>query len=117
MPLGDQYGFYWYHSHSKTYYNDAIRGPLLIRRNKSFARPFERLAQHDVERGAMLQAERDAVPVVLADWYHNLSSAVFEQYNRTGAFPYCVDSLLANGRGRVHCLPTWQWAPQNLTWQ
>lgn len=106
MPLGDQSGFYWYHSHFKTYYNDAIRGPLLIHPDPSLRRPFESLAENETERLAMRQAERDAMPVLLADWYHNLSSSVYQEYIRTGAYPNCVDSLLANGHGQVQCLPS-----------
>merc|ERR1712000_93630 len=33
------------------------------------------------------------------------SDTIFARYNRTGAFPSCVDSILANGQGRVQCLP------------
>ncbi|KAK3669153.1 hypothetical protein LTR78_010966 [Recurvomyces mirabilis] len=105
MPLGDQYGFYWYHSHFKSYYNDAIRGPLLIHPSPSLRRPFQSLAQTEAEESALLQAEKDATPLLLADWYHDPSNAVYQQYFRTGAFPGCVDSLLANGHGRVQCLP------------
>lgn len=54
---------------------------------------------------ALLQAERDATPVLLTDWYHELSDTVYARYFETGAFPNCVDSLLANGQGRVQCLP------------
>ena len=43
--------------------------------------------------------------MLLADWYHDLSDTVYARYLRTGAFPSCVDSLLANGQGRVRCLP------------
>ncbi|KAK3115344.1 hypothetical protein LTR53_005429 [Teratosphaeriaceae sp. CCFEE 6253] len=106
MPLGDQYGFYWYHSHFKTYYNDAIRGPLLIRPSPSRRRPFDSLAANDSQLSALLQAERSATPVLLTDWYHNLSNTIYDQYMETGAFPNCVDSLLANGQGRVQCLPS-----------
>lgn len=42
--------------------------------------------------------------MLLTDWYHNLSNMVYNQYFETGAFPNCVDSLLANGMGRVQCL-------------
>ncbi|KAG9906297.1 hypothetical protein KCU81_g10042, partial [Aureobasidium melanogenum] len=105
MPLGDQYGFYWYHSHFKTYYDDAVRGPLLIHPSPSLQRPFESLAKNATDLPALLQAERNATPVLLADWYHNLSNSVYQEYMTTGAFPNCVDSLLANGRGRVQCLP------------
>ncbi|RAR01519.1 Conidial pigment biosynthesis oxidase PcArbB [Stemphylium lycopersici] len=105
FSLKDEYGFYWYHSHFRAYYDDAIRGPFLIHASPSRRRPFEALARNDDEVAVLLQAERDATPVLLTDWYHRLSDDVFAQYFETGAFPSCVDSLLANGYGRVQCLP------------
>lgn len=53
----------------------------------------------------MLQAEKDAVSILLNDWTHELSDTIFARYLQTGAFPSCVDSILANGLGRVECLP------------
>lgn len=53
----------------------------------------------------MLRVERAATPLLLADWYHRLSDVIYDEYLTTGAFPQCVDSLLANGYGRVQCLP------------
>lgn len=63
------------------------------------------MAQTEAEKSALLQAETEATPLLLADWYHSPSNTVYQQYLRTGAFPSCVDSLLANGHGRVQCLP------------
>ncbi|KIV94136.1 hypothetical protein, variant 6 [Exophiala mesophila] len=53
----------------------------------------------------MLQVERSGTILLLSDWYHRLSDRIYDEYFTTGAFPQCVDSLLANGRGRVQCLP------------
>jgi hypothetical protein len=53
----------------------------------------------------MLQAERNATSVLLTDWTHVVSDDTYAQYFETGAFPHCADSLLANGLGRVQCLP------------
>jgi Multicopper oxidase len=53
----------------------------------------------------MLQAERNATSVLLTDWTHVVSDYTYAQYFETGAFPHCADSLLANGLGRVQCLP------------
>ncbi|ERF69138.1 hypothetical protein EPUS_01094 [Endocarpon pusillum Z07020] len=52
----------------------------------------------------MRQAERAAIPLLLTDWYHRPSDVIYDAYFTTGAFPQCVDSLLANGFGRVQCL-------------
>ncbi|KFY02596.1 hypothetical protein V490_00449, partial [Pseudogymnoascus sp. VKM F-3557] len=105
FSVENEYGFYWYHSHFRAYYNDAIRGPLMIRPSSSRRRPFESLAKSPAELEVLLQAEHDAPSVLLNDWTHSLSDVIYEQYFETGAFPNCVDSLLANGQGRVQCLP------------
>lgn len=42
---------------------------------------------------------------MLNDWTHELSDKIYARYEETGAFPFCVDSVLANGQGRVNCLP------------
>ena len=103
--MKDEYGFYWYHSHFRAYYNDAIRVPIVIRPAPSRRRPFEGLVEHDIDRDMMIQAEKNAFSILLNDWTHELSDTIFARYLRTGAFPSCVDSVLANGFGRVECLP------------
>lgn len=50
-----EYGFYWYHSHFRAYYDDAIRGPLLIRPSPSRRRPFESLVNDTTATKALLQ--------------------------------------------------------------
>ncbi|KAF4469743.1 cupredoxin [Fusarium albosuccineum] len=105
FSTGSEYGFFWYHSHVRAYYNDAIRGPLLIRPAASRKRPFASLARNDDDSDALHGAERDATNILLNDWTHELSDVVFSRYLKTGAFPSCVDSILANGKGRVQCLP------------
>ncbi|KIV94133.1 hypothetical protein, variant 2 [Exophiala mesophila] len=105
FSTADEYGFYWYHSHFRAYYNDALRGPLLIHPSPSRPRPFKTLAQSSSEFDMMLQVERSGTILLLSDWYHRLSDRIYDEYFTTGAFPQCVDSLLANGRGRVQCLP------------
>merc|ERR1712169_71219 len=105
FSTGSEYGFFWYHSHLRAYYNDAIRGPLLIRPAASRQRPFASLARNRGDAAALHEAERNATNVLLNDWTHELSDVVFARYIKTGAFPSCVDSILANGQGRVQCLP------------
>ncbi|RSL98516.1 hypothetical protein CDV31_012583 [Fusarium ambrosium] len=82
-----EYGLFWYHSHFRAYYNDAIRGPLLIRPAASRQRPFATLAQNKDELAALLAAELNATSILLNDWTHELSDVVFERYIKTGAFP------------------------------
>ncbi len=77
----------------------------MIHPSRTRARPFEKLAQNSDDLTKLLQAEHDASSVLLNDWTHDLSETIYSRYFETGAFPHCVDSLLANGFGRVNCLP------------
>lgn len=105
FSTADQYGFYWYHSHFRAYYDDAIRGGLLIHPSSKRDRPFQTLAKSTAEVASLMKAERNASSVLLNDWTHAVSDMIYHQYFKTGAFPFCVNSLLANGLGRVECLP------------
>ncbi|KAL6405306.1 hypothetical protein AUP68_11057 [Ilyonectria robusta] len=105
FSTASEYGFFWYHSHFRAYYNDAIRGPVLIRPAASRQRPFASLVRNGDDGAAVVEAERDAINILLNDWTHELSDVVFARYLKTGALPSCVDSILANGNGRVQCLP------------
>ncbi|OBT81233.1 hypothetical protein VE02_10054 [Pseudogymnoascus sp. 03VT05] len=105
FSTGTEYGFYWYHSHFRAYYDDAIRGPLLIRPSPSRRRPFESLTNDTAIAKALMQAETDAISIMLNDWTHNTSDTIYATYFENGVFPSCVDSLLANGMGQVRCLP------------
>ncbi|PSS18270.1 hypothetical protein M430DRAFT_139487 [Amorphotheca resinae ATCC 22711] len=105
FSTGTEYGFYWYHSHFRAYYDDAIRGPLLIRPSSLRRRPFESLANDTAATKALLQAEMDATSIMLNDWTHSTSDTIYATYFENGVFPSCVDSLLANGMGQVRCLP------------
>lgn len=77
----------------------------MIHPSRTRPRPFEKLAQNSDDLAKLLQAELDAPPVMLNDWTHELSDTIYARYFKTGAFPHCVDSILANGLGRVECLP------------
>lgn len=76
----------------------------MIHSSPSRKRPFKKLATSTKELKALLQAERSAENVLLSDWFHELSDTTYERYLETGAFPFCVDSLLTNGMGRINCL-------------
>ena len=68
-------------------------------------RPFQSLTKDPSDMATLLQAERNAPSILLNDWTHELSDTIYAQYYQTGAFPFCVDSILANGLGKVECLP------------
>lgn len=53
----------------------------------------------------LMQAEKTPNNIVLNDWTHELSDVAYARYLKTGAYPFCVNSILFNGKGRIECLP------------
>ena len=53
----------------------------------------------------MRQAEAAPHKIVINDWDHTLSNTTYSDYLRTEQYPFCVNSLLINGKARIECLP------------
>ena len=51
-----------------------------------------------------MQAERKPQNLMIGDWYHDMSDDIWSRYAETGQYPFCVDSILINGKARVECL-------------
>ncbi|GAA5832084.1 hypothetical protein JCM11251_002812 [Rhodosporidiobolus azoricus] len=79
IPVDNQYGTYWWHSHTGIHYQDGLRAPLVIHGNNE---PH----QYDEE-----------YTIVVSDWYHEratkLNNQFMHKYNPTGAEPI-PDALL-----------------------
>ncbi|KAF8600822.1 laccase-4 [Ceratobasidium sp. AG-I] len=90
IPLDQQTGTFWYHSHLSSQYVDGLRGALVIYDPQD---PQQNL--YDVD---------DATTVItLEDWYHTPAPVLQEQFfstNNTALAAPVPDSGLINGKGR-----------------
>jgi len=86
IPLREQTGTFWYHSHLSTQYCDGLRGPLVI---------------YDPEDPLkdMYDVDDESTIITLADWYHTLAPNATAQFISSHTVPI-PDSGLINGRGR-----------------
>ncbi|THH15565.1 hypothetical protein EW146_g4939 [Bondarzewia mesenterica] len=90
----NQYGTYWYHSHSAVQYTDGLLGPLIIH---SVDDPLVRGTDFDYEQVLLIQ-----------DWYHDAASDIVTEllsldgYDGTAAAP-SPQSGLINGQGVFNC--------------
>ncbi|KAG8736676.1 laccase, multicopper oxidase, benzenediol:oxygen oxidorectuctase [Ceratobasidium sp. 414] len=84
IPLNDQTGTYWYHSHLSAQYVDGLRGPLVIYDPQD---PY--LKQYDVDD--------ETTVLTLADWYHTASEAIMATGLVAATIP---NSGTINGKGR-----------------
>ena len=101
-----QYGSYWYHSHTAEQVEDGLYGALTIHPRADTPRPFRLISQQDTAVEAMQRAEKAAHPVVMADHRHVTGKRAWELTQRARFDPACWDSILVNGKGRVRCMGT-----------
>ncbi|KEI41811.1 uncharacterized protein L969DRAFT_91292 [Mixia osmundae IAM 14324] len=87
VPVSDQWGTYWQHSHNKGQYVDGLRAPFII---------------HNKPEPYVYDEE---FTVVMSDWYHDEHSVLLDQFinvaNPTGAEPVPNSALMyfsQNGR-------------------
>ncbi|KAG8723079.1 laccase [Ceratobasidium sp. 395] len=96
IPLDQQTGTFWYHSHLSSQYVDGLRGALVIYDPQDPQRNL-----YDVD---------DATTIVtLEDWYHLPAPTLQAQFlstNNTALAAPVPDSALINGRGRYIGGPT-----------
>lgn len=97
------YGAYWYHTHVADYFEDGIRGPMFIRPADSRPRPWRLISDNLEEQRSMEEAFNKSYNALLFTWRHEDMSNVLVREQKTGTNPICMDSVLLNGQGRVHC--------------
>ncbi|KAG9125332.1 laccase [Ceratobasidium sp. 392] len=82
MPLKDQAGTFWYHSHLSSQYVDGLRGPLVIYPKDPYR------SKYDVDD--------ETTVLTLADWYHSPSEEIIASGSVLRTIP---DSGTINGKG------------------
>lgn len=99
-----QHGFFWYHSHTRGYYADGVRGPIFIRPSANRTRPYASLVDNSTTLDDLIAADNNGQILSVHDWYHVTSDTLLAMYYTTGVYPSCFDSIIINGRGAVECL-------------
>ncbi|KAF8752831.1 multicopper oxidase family [Rhizoctonia solani] len=103
IPLEDQTGTYWYHSHLRSQYVDGLRGPLVIyglsSHNSAFCTSAPNLISRRPQRPHrhLYDVDDEKTVLIIGDWYHSSSKEILESRNITRQRP---DSGTINGKGR-----------------
>ncbi|KAJ6521419.1 Cupredoxin [Mycena capillaripes] len=85
IPLRNQTGTFWFHSHLSTQYVDGERGTLVIY-------PDDPLMD-------LYDVDNEQTIITLADWYHTPAAQLMDQYKLDGVTPVPSAGLI-NGAGR-----------------
>ncbi|KAJ1302813.1 hypothetical protein OPQ81_003119 [Rhizoctonia solani] len=109
IPLHDQTGTFWYHSHLSSQYVDGLRGPLVIYGNIlcSRAHYYQVLMSYildpDDPQKDLYDVDDETTIITLDDWYHTPAPTLQEQFfstSNTALNAPVPDSALINGKGR-----------------
>ncbi|KAJ7456051.1 laccase [Mycena latifolia] len=85
IPLRNQTGTFWFHSHLSTQYVDGERGTLVI--------------YPDDPLKDLYDVDNEQTIITLADWYHTPAAQLMDQYKLDGVTPVPSSGLI-NGVGR-----------------
>lgn len=106
-----QHGSFWYHSHSSGLVSDGLFGAIIIHPKPETPTPYCLITSSPEELGRIAAAERRRVPMLLSDWRHVTSEVEWSVSTQSRIENLCFDSVLVNGKGRVHCLTPEQQTP------
>ncbi|RFU31991.1 hypothetical protein B7463_g4366, partial [Scytalidium lignicola] len=97
------YGTYWYHGHSKGQLMDGFYGPIYIRPAPGVATPFGLISSDSGQKAAMKKAFNNPNMMMITDWSHFTSQEIRDISVSANIDPFCMDSILINGKGSVNC--------------
>ncbi|KAG8791728.1 hypothetical protein FRC12_008260 [Ceratobasidium sp. 428] len=100
IPLLDQAGTHWYHSHLGSQYVDGVRSAIVI------------YDPNDPHK-ALYDVDDESTVIQLSDWYHKPAPILAEDYFDSGKEPV-PDTGLINGRGRYKGGPAAPWSVINV---
>lgn len=101
--LVENYGAFWYHSHTMGTYDDGIRGPIVFHPHRSRPRPWAAISSKTKDHYSIEHAFGRALKFMVFGWMHQIAEASLVQWKSSAVLPTCFDSILLNGYGRVHC--------------
>ncbi|PIA93508.1 hypothetical protein CB0940_04256 [Cercospora beticola] len=80
-------------------------GTMWIRPSPNRERPYSVISDDKQDVQDMLEAEVRPHPVTVYNYQHRQAAGLIAQLQAEGHDPYCFQSVLINGKGRVHCKP------------
>ncbi|EOD46162.1 putative multicopper oxidase protein [Neofusicoccum parvum UCRNP2] len=105
LNTSDQWGLKWYGDHCTTPLFDGFYGTIWIRPSPERERPYHLVSSDEADIEDMLDSETSPEHVTIYNYQHRTYDNVLSQLQYDGYDPYCLQSVLINGKGRVHCKP------------
>lgn len=101
----NQWGLKWFLDHVSTPSVDGMYGTVWIAPSPARARPYHLISADPTDLQDMMDAEQKPRHVTVYNYQHKPMDWLLGQLQAEGYDPYCFNSILVNGKGRVHCKP------------
>ncbi|KAH7062619.1 Cupredoxin [Macrophomina phaseolina] len=105
LNTSGHWGLKWYTDHCTTPLFDGFYGTIWIRPSPERERPYHMVSSDEADIEDMLDSEATPEHVTIYNYQHRTYDNLLSQLQHDGYEPYCFQSVLINGKGRVHCRP------------
>lgn len=99
------WGLKWFLEHTSTPSVDGMYGTIWIRPSAERERPYHLISKDALDIQDMMDAEETPAHMTAYNYQHREMPGLLAQLQTEGYDPYCFQSVLINGKGRVHCKP------------
>ncbi|KAI6373041.1 hypothetical protein MCOR25_003571 [Pyricularia grisea] len=97
------WGLNWYAEHTTAASADGLYGMVYVAPSPSRPRPYHLITNDKVELRKIMEAEKDARHLAIKNHQHRDTGWKLLRMKAEGSEFYCYDSIVVNGKGRVHC--------------
>ncbi|KAF4780665.1 hypothetical protein HER10_EVM0000708 [Colletotrichum scovillei] len=97
------WGLNWYAEHTTAASADGLYGMVYVAPSPSRLRPYRLITKNDTELRKIMEAEKQVRHLAIKNHQHRDTGWKMLRMRAEGSEFYCYDSILVNGKGRVHC--------------
>ncbi|KZL70549.1 multicopper oxidase [Colletotrichum tofieldiae] len=97
------WGLNWYAEHTTAASADGLYGMVYVAPSPSRPRPYRLITHNEIELRKIMEAERQIRHLAIKNHQHRDTGWKMLRMRAEGSEFYCYDSILVNGKGRVHC--------------
>ncbi|KAF5689871.1 multicopper oxidase [Fusarium denticulatum] len=97
------WGLNWFIDHTTTASADGLAGAVYVAPSPDRRRPYHLITNDTLELRQINQAEREIRHLIIQNHQHRDTVWKLLRMRAEGSEYYCYNSILVNGKGRVHC--------------
>ncbi|KAK2017455.1 Cupredoxin [Colletotrichum eremochloae] len=97
------WGLNWYAEHTTAVSADGLYGMVYVAPSQSRPRPYSLITHDEIEVRKIMEAEKQVRHLAIKNHQHRDTGWKMLRMRAEGSEFYCYDSILVNGKGRVHC--------------